>query len=328
MNVNLKLMHIFLLVAEHNSFCRAAEVSNRSQSAVSMQIRQLELQLGVSLFHRTTRRVQLTREGELLLVCARRAVTELQTGLRQLKEAADIQRGGLTLACAPTVAATRLPQILVAFQESYPGVTAHVRELASAQMLDCIRRQEVDFGLGPRSANAAEFQFQPVLRDEIYALIPASLDLGSRKAISLAELSHLPTLLLAGSSELHGMLEKAQKASGTTLNIKYEVQQVQTQIAMAAAGLGAAILPRIALPAKPDPRMRAVPIVDPPLVLELCVITLRGQFLSPLAARFIEMLRRLIDHPEGTAPAEAVPAIPIRANGRRPHLALASSQPV
>ena len=96
MNVNLKLMHIFLLVAEHNSFCRAAEVSNRSQSAVSKQIRQLELQLGVSLFHRTTRRVQLTREGELLLVCARRAVSELQTGLRQIKEAADIQRGGLS----------------------------------------------------------------------------------------------------------------------------------------------------------------------------------------------------------------------------------------
>ena len=195
---------------------------------------------------------------------------------------------------------------------------------------DCIRRQEVDFGFGPRTDNAAEFQFQPVLRDEIYALIPASLDLGSRKAISLAELSHLPTLVLAGSSELHGMLEKAQKTSGTTLNIKYEVQQVQTQIAMAAAGLGAAILPRIALPAKPDPRMRAVPIVDPPLVRELCVITLlRGQFLSPLASRFIEMLRRLIDHPEGTAPAETVPALPIRAsNGRRPHLALASSQPV
>src|SRR3954447_10424998 len=93
MNVNLKLMHTFLLVAEHSSFCRAAEVSNRSQSAVSMQIRQLELQLGVSLFHRTTRRVQLTREGELLLVCARKAVYELQTGLRQIKDAVDVQRG-------------------------------------------------------------------------------------------------------------------------------------------------------------------------------------------------------------------------------------------
>jgi hypothetical protein len=63
------------------------------------------------------------------------------------------------------------------------------------------------------------------------------------------------------------------------------------------------------------------------MVRELCLITLRGQFLSPVAARFIEMLRRLIGHPEGVEPAEAVPAIPIRANGRRPHLALASSQP-
>jgi DNA-binding transcriptional LysR family regulator len=206
-------------------------------------------------------------------------------------------------------------------------VTAHVRELASAEMLDCIRRQEVDFGLGPRSPNAAEFQFQPVLLDEIYALIPASLDLGPREAISLAELSHMPTLVLSGSSALHGMLEKAQKAAGVTLNIKYEVQQVQTQIAMAAAGLGAAILPRIAIPSKPDPRVRAVPIVDPPLVRELCVVTLRGQFLPPVAARFIEMLQRLIARPE-EAESAAEPAISIRAGGRRTHLALAaSSQP-
>lgn len=328
MNVNLKLMHTFLLVAEHSSFCRAAEVSNRSQSAISMQIRQLELQLGVSLFHRTTRRVQLTREGELLLVCARRAVAELQTGLRQIKDAVDIQRGRLTLACAPTLAATRLPEILAAFQNSYPGVTAHVRELASAEMFDCIRRQDVDFGIGPRSPNAVEFQFQPVLLDEIYALIPTTLDNGHRGTISFLELSHVPTLVLTGSSAIHRMLEKAQKATGVTLNIKYEVLQVQTQIAMAAAGLGVAILPRIAIPAKPDPRLRAVPIVDPPLVRELCVVTLRGQLLSPVATRFVEMLQRLIGRSEAPADETSEAPLPIRAvtRRRRPHLALASTQ--
>jgi DNA-binding transcriptional LysR family regulator len=329
MNVNLKLMHTFLLVAEHSSFCRAAEVSNRSQSAVSMQIRQLELQLGVSLFHRTTRRVQLTREGELLLVCARNAVAELQTGLRQIKDAVDIQRGRLTLACAPTLAATRLPGILATFQKSYPGVTAHVRELASVEMLDCIRRQDVDFGIGPRSPNATEFQFQPILLDEIYALIPTCLDVTQqRETITLLELSHMPTLVLKGSSAMHGMLDKAQKAAGVTLNIKYEVQQVQTQIAMATAGLGAAILPRIAIPLKPDPRVRAVPIVDPPLVRELCVVTLRGQLLSPVAARFVEMLQRLITRPEagGDIGAETpIPRLPSRPH--RAHLALAT-QPV
>ena len=329
MNVNLKLMHTFLLVAEHSSFCRAAEVSNRSQSAVSMQIRQLELQLGVSLFHRTTRRVQLTREGELLLVCARKAVAELQTGLRQIKESVDVQRGRLTLACAPTLAATRLPEILATFQKSYPGVTAHVRELASAEMLDCIRRRDVDFGIGPRCPNATEFQFQPILLDEIYALIPTCLDVGQRETISLLELSHMPTLVLTGSSAMQGMLDKAQKAAGIALNIKYEVQQVQTQIAMATAGLGAAILPRIAIPQKLDPRVRAVPIVDPPLVRELCVVTLRGQFLSPVAVRFVEMLQRLITRPEAPYDVGPETPIPLRASRtHRAHLALATSQPV
>ena len=74
--------------------------------------------------------------------------------------------------------------------------------------------------------------------------------------------------------------------------------------------------------------MRAVQIVDPPMVRELCIVTLRGQFLSPVAARFIEMLRRLIGHPE-EAETVATPATAIRANGgRRTHLALASSQPL
>ena len=298
MNVNLKSMYTFLLVAEQNSFCRAAEVSNRSQSAISMQIRQLELQLGVALFHRTTRRVQLTREGEMLLAYARRAVAELQTGLRQIKEAVDLQRGRLTLACTPILAATRMPQILAAFEKSYPAVSVQMSELGAADMLDGLRRQAVDFALGPRAPYGADFQFQTVLVDQIYVLIPDNLDIGSGDTISLAELSQAPTLVLSGSSD--GLIENAQKASGVTLNIKYEVQQVQTLIAMAAAGLGAAILPRVAIPAKPDPRLRAVPIVDPPLMGELGVITLRGQFLPPVALRFIEMLSRLINQAEDT----------------------------
>jgi DNA-binding transcriptional LysR family regulator len=293
MNVNLKLLHTFLLVAEHGSFRRAAEEANRSQSAVSMQIRQLELQLGLSLFHRTTRRVQLTREGELLLECARRAVRELESGLRQIREAVNLERGRLSLACAPTVAATRLPTVLSVFQKAYPSVTAHVRELPSAPMLEAIRKQEVDFGIGPRVDASSEIQFRTILIDEICALVPLDLDPTPRESVSLAELSELPTLIAAGSSALYDILDRAQKAAGVQLEYKYEVHQVQTEIAMAAAGLGVAILPRIALPAQPDPRLRAVPIVDPPLSRELCVITLRGQALPPVATHFVQLLERM-----------------------------------
>ncbi|RJF91264.1 LysR family transcriptional regulator [Sphingomonas cavernae] len=304
MNINLKLLHTFLLVAEHCSFRRAAEESNRSQSAVSMQVRQLELQLGVSLFQRTTRTVQLTREGEMLLDSARKAIQELETGLRKIRDVVDMQRAHLSLACVPTIASTRLPEILNALQKSLPSVTADIREIASAEMLDAIRRQDVDFGIGPRVPNATEFQFQPIMVDEICALIPAHLGYAGARNIAFAELARLPLLVVTNSSAIQSVLDDAQHIAGVKLNIKYEVRQVQTQIAMAAAGLGAAIVPRIAIPATPDVRLVALPIVDPPLSREICIVTMRGQVLSPIAMRLVAMLQRLLAIPAHEPQAE------------------------
>jgi len=325
MNINLKLLHTFLLVAEHNSFRRAAEESNRSQSAISMQIRQLEQQLGISLFHRTTRRVQLTREGELLLDYAHRALHEMQVGLRQIKEAGDLQRGRLSFACAPSIAATRLPQVLAAFQKEYPAVTADVRELGTSEMLESVRRQEVDFGIGAKIPNSTEFHFRPIAVDELYALIPTSFKLGRSGEVTLTDLCRVPTLLVTGSSALQNMLEGAQRASGVTLDVRYDVRQVQTQIGMAIAGLGAAILPHIAVPATLDPHLVAARIVGPPLALEVSVVTLPGQSLQPIASRFIDLLQRILNENEastGTARSETRNP----RTSRRRHLALASSQ--
>ena len=126
---------------------------------------------------------------------------------------------------------------------------------------------------------------------------PAGLLLRGRRVVVVGggqvAQRRVPTLIAAGSSALYDVLEDAQRAAGVRLNYKYEVHQVQTEISMAAAGLGVAILPRIALPAHPDPRLRAVPIIDPPLSRELCVITLRGQSLPPVAAHFVQLLEKM-----------------------------------
>ena len=325
MNVNLKLLQTFLVVAEQNSFCRAAEILNRSQSAISMQVRQLEFQLGASLFRRTTRRVELTGEGELLLGCARKAVSELESGLRQIKEAIDVQRSRVTVGCYP-IAAPRLPRILAAFQKDHPGVATQVRELVGTDLLGCIRRQEVDFGIAPRVAvsNRVEFQFQPILSDEICALIPADIDPQPGQGISLARLSRMPTLVLAISPAVRTMTDRIQKIHGITLDIKHEVQQLQVLLAMAAAGLGVAILPRMAIPPTLDSRVRVVPIVDPPLTCHLCLVALRGQKLTPEAAGLTDLVRQLIgEHDAG----ESLAPLPAAAAGRRERPSVRLSQP-
>ena len=175
MSVNLKLLNAFLLVAEHGSFRRAAELSRRSQSALSLQVRELEGQLGASLFHRTTRSVGLTREGEALLPHARRAIAEMEAGLSERPRGGGHEgwaaRPRLPAACRDWCAAAvdrRLP----------PRASrrrAHVRELPQAEVLEGIRRQELDFGIGPRPAEAPSLTFAPLLEEKILALAPPRL---------------------------------------------------------------------------------------------------------------------------------------------------------
>jgi DNA-binding transcriptional LysR family regulator len=296
-HVNLKLLQTFLLVAEHKSFRVAAEKSLRSQSAVSAQIKQLEEQLRVSLFHRTTRSVQLTEEGILLLECAQRALLEVESGLRTIAESADIRRGKVSLSCSPTIAETRLARVLAAFGKDYPSVAVFVRELTQEPLLESVRKREVDFGIAP-VMDTAEFNFETILEDPIYALVPRRFITTTRSSISLATLTNMPLLVLNSATALRGMLEKAMAERNLTYMNRYEFTQAQTLISMASAGLGAAILPKVSVPARQDPNTYALRIVDPPLSRKIAIVTARGNALSPASLRLVELLRELIPYPE------------------------------
>ncbi len=300
-HVNLKLLQTFLLVGEYSSFRVAAERSFRSQSAVSAQIRQLEEQLGVTLFHRTTRSVRLTKEGSQLLESAQRALQEVETGLRKIEESANIRRGRVSLSCSPTIAETRLARVLAAFEQEYPGIQVHVRELTSAALFESVRKRDVDFGIGP-VIDTSEFHFEPVLDDPIYALVPKRFMTTSKGTISLATLANMPLLVLNHASALRGMLESTLKERNLSFTTRYEFTQAQTLISMATAGLGAAILPKVALPSRLDPSTYALRIVSPPLVRQVAVITVRGEALSPASLRLVQLLRQLIANPEERSP--------------------------
>ncbi|WP_454743570.1 LysR family transcriptional regulator [Cupriavidus necator] len=295
--VNLKLLQTFLVVAAESSFRVAAEKSFRSPSAVSAQIRQLEEQLGVALFHRTTRNVRLTDEGEQLLECAQRALLEVEEGLRKIQEAADMRRGKVSLSCSPTVAETRLARVLAAFEKDYPGIEVSVRELTSSALFDSVRNREVDFGIGP-AIDTAEFQFDPIMEDPLYALVPKRFITTAKRSISLTTLSNMPLLLLNPATALRGMLESAMNERHLSFSTRYEFTQAQTLISMATAGLGAAILPKVALPSRTDPSTYVLRIVNPMLVRQVSVITLRGQNLSPAPLRLVELLRQLLPDPD------------------------------
>jgi DNA-binding transcriptional LysR family regulator len=311
MKINLKLLGTFLSVAENASFRKAAEQSHLSLPAVSMQIKQLEEQLGVPLFQRTTRRVELTAEGEQLMISGRKAMAEIESGLANIQQAADVQQGRLAFACVPTVSSTRLPVILTTFAKKYPGITVHVRELANQELLEAVRRREVDFGIGPmpEPGRRTDLEFTPVFVDEYCAMLPRSYQDGGRSGISLRELSRMPLLKLSTSTAFREHLDEALRANGLPVETNYEFVHVNTLIAMAEAGLGVALLPRIAIPRKTS--LKVVRVSSPVLTRTVSIVTIRGHSLSPAAAKLVELCDELI--PPGTAVPRAAAAARRRA---------------
>lgn len=292
-NVNLKLLQTFLLVADESSFRIAAEKSFRSASAVSAQIRQLESQLGVALFHRTTRNVCLTADGQQLLECAQRALREVESGLRKIQEAADIRCGRVSFSCSPTIAETRLARVLAAFEKEHPGIDVSVRELTSTALFDSVRKREVDFGIGP-AIDTLEFNFDPVMEDTLFALVPKRFLQTAKDVIPLTTLATMPLLVLSRATALRGMLEDALRERNLSLTTRYEFSQAQTLISMSSAALGVAILPRVAVPSKVSASLHVLRIIEPELIRHVSVITLRGQMLSPASLRLVQLLKQLM----------------------------------
>lgn len=301
MNINLKLLQGFLLVADTRSFRKAAEESNRTPSALTAQIKQLEAQLGVPLFTRTTRNVSLTPEGLHLLGKARQALATVSEGLEEIRDAAKTRRAVVSLASSPTITATLLPAILLDFQRNQPRITVRVRELLLPDLLESICRQEVDFGVSWPGQGMGDFHFESLVRDPVCAIMPLDHPLAKRRRITISDLAGHALVLFAGTgaATLRRQIDDAAEASGTRLSVRYEVQQPPTVAAFVAMGLGVGLIPRVAVPPAEAPRLRITPISEPALVRQLGLITVKGKAMGASAAALAAQIRRAF-RPSGT----------------------------
>lgn len=296
--INLKLLQTFVIVAEHHSFREASDQTHRSQSAVSTQIRQLESQVGAPLFRRTTRSVHLTAEGEQFLASARLALSELGTGLRRIYETTGLRNGHISLACSPTIAATCLPRILAVFEKEYPTVSITMRELTADDLFESMRQGRADFGIGPLATDKA-LECEPILDDSLFALVPRKFVATRKATITLTELAAFPLLVSTTSTPARRLIETALHERGLPFTTKYDCHQSQTLIAMAEAGLGAAILPHSVLSLHTAGAAHVLRIVQPTMVRQVAIIRRRGQQLSPASERLAGLVRTLISKTPG-----------------------------
>jgi DNA-binding transcriptional LysR family regulator len=304
--LSLQQLLSFLLVAQEKSFRAAGHRMHISQSAVSVQIQQLESFLGVSLFHRTTRNVSLTPEGELLASVAQRVVRELHAVSHELSELAQLQRGIAKVAALPTFAHQVLPPLMGRYLQQHPGMEIRLHDLDSAAALKALEKAEVDFAVLGRTGELGLFEFIPMFDDELVVLAPDQPQ-ALQGTVSVQELARQKLLLTPPGAQVRSLVDALFGQFQCKPQVVQECFRPQTLLALVEQGLGVTVLPRSAVPRTGLSGIRVVEL-ETRLVRQICVVTRSHQSLSPAAASFRDFL--LASRPQGSGLGRELPAVP------------------
>lgn len=233
-----ELLRAFVAVVDTGSFSAAAKRLLRGQSAVSLQIKRLEEQLHTRLLNRTSRRVALTAEGEMVLGHAR---TLLRLNEQLLDRAREPELAGLVRLGAPEdFATTRLPRILAEFRESYPRVALEVVCELTLDLLDRFHAGELDMALLKREPTV-DVDGSPVWREKLVWAC------GSEREALLEE-EALPLVCSPKPCVYRQRATNALDAVGRRWRVAYSCGSLAGNLAALRAGLGLAVLPRDMVP--------------------------------------------------------------------------------
>ena len=281
-----------LALAEYGSYVAAAARLRLSQPALTRSIQRLEAALGVRLFERSTRRVQITAAGREFAAVAERMLNDLGITVQSVREVAEERRGLVVLSSVMSVAGGLLPGIIASYRADRPGVEIHVREGVHAAVLEDVRSGVADFGIGYVD-ELPDFAVGTALSRETFCVVmPARHRLANRRSLSLSELRDEPMVGLPTEARTRRTIDAAAAISGVPLRQAVVVSQFATLMALVGAGVGIGIVPKGATHGPLARGLRSVPLVEPKLSRRLGLIALREREPTPAAAGFVALLRR------------------------------------
>lgn len=293
--MEIQQLRIFLKVAEHGGFTKAARECGVSQPAISQQIARLEADLGRPVFERQGRRIRLTEAGEMLRRRALQIVSMVDDARRLLRD--DGETGTVVVSAIPTIAPYWLPRVLSAFRERRPRARVEVNEEVTDVILKRCALGEIDVGLLALPAERGYLRFDALFEEELLLATAAEHPLVGRDRVELNDLRDLPFVLLDEahclSADIQGFCRRNrfQPVSAGRTNQLATVQE------LVALGFGISFIPEMARALDVDPR-RAYRSLDgekPARVITACWNP--DRYMSRLMAAFLETLQEARPEP-------------------------------
>lgn len=291
--MEIRQLRAFIAIAETKTFTAGAKRVNVTQAAISMQIRQLEEDLGLPLFTRTPRRVILTEGGEFLLERARTILREHDAAIAELAELGGVEHGRLRIGSASAEFATiQLPRILVSLKDDFPNAEISITAGTSAALVDKILHGDIDIAFVSLPVENSSVVTDLLFSDQIVAIGHPAHSLANKRAISPAVLAQQPLIL----GERGGNTRRLIDGLFNTANLKPDVimelsrQEAINQMVEANLGVGTAGAKTIANEIR-EGRLISWRIEGADIRWQLGLARLKGGYYSPIAKDFVRLCK-------------------------------------
>jgi len=258
-----------------------------SQPAYSALISGLEDDLGVRLFDRSKRYVELTPEGTDLEGHARRALLEFDNAVASINDRTSLKRGRVSVALLPSLAANWLPGLLMKYLSEHPGIRVDVADVLSEGCIERVTTGSADFALAAVRAETRDLQAELFCADDSHLVCPVGHPLAKSDVVRLRDLVQWPFIHLSRTSSVRQYLDAAFHPK--VMNTLMEVDQLATVMGMVRAGLGISVIPALALFHFQHPAIHTRPLSLPGLQRRIYLVRRRDRTLSVAAQSLHDM---------------------------------------
>lgn len=302
MGIELIELETFIAVAQGESFSVAALRMHVTQPTVTGRIQRLESALGTQLLRRTTRKVETTEQGELLLTEAIKAMEGLARVVQGFRSTTVLARQRVVVAATPALAALTLPAIIHGYAARFPDVEVELKDLNYGDVLEAVDSGTVDLGMLAFEGEETQYRFQSLWSDEMMLVMPRDHPLAGASSVGLEVLAVHPLMMVEQYQSVRSKIAHELKRRGLSLPPSKVVGNLNTLLGMLNANMGVTLMPRSMARHVEVARHAPVTLEGIDLSRRFGILTSRRRELNTAGLSFCRYLRQVTSD-QRTGPA-------------------------
>lgn len=285
--MDIKPLRYFLAIAKSASFTRAAEQLNVAQPAVSMAIKKLETELGLTLLHRSDRKISLTDEGERLLLHAKKIVQATDDALLEMTELKGLNQGEVRVGIPSMLGSYYFPPILMAFRHRHPTINLKVIEGGTWQLQRMLEQGELDLSVIVAETLPEGLETHRLLKEEMRVTVAKDHPFSRLESVT-PEAFFEEELVMFKEGYFHRrVVDKLAKAAGKDPKIGFETNLIPLIKSITQQGFGVSTL--LSMVVENDAELISRPF-NPPIWLDLGIAWRKGAYLSQANQAFLDFV--------------------------------------